>query len=122
MRRSKLLEDSLIELRNMIVDINLSQIPVLVEGNNDINALREIGIETEIIKINMGKSLYNFCEDLAMKYDEIILLLDWDRKGCELTDRVRRILESLGTKCILKYRKKLSQIFPYISSVEEISL
>ncbi len=122
MRRSRLSENTLAELQDMVDDINLSRIPILVEGNNDIDALRKIGIETEIIKLNSGSSVFNFCEALAMKYDEIILLLDWDRKGCELTNKIRRILESLGTRCILKYRRRLAELFPYVSSVEEISL
>ena len=122
MRQKGLSEKSLDKLRDMINEINESEMPIIVEGSNDIKALRKIGIESEIIKLNSGKSLVDFCENLATKYDEVILLLDWDRKGEELTGRVKEILQSYGTKCILKYRKKIERIFPYASAVEEITI
>ena len=106
----------------MIDEINESRIPVIVEGRNDVMALRNIGIEGEIIKLNTGKSIVDFCEDVAKDHGEVILLLDWDRKGEELTVKIRKILRSYGTKSILKYRKKLEEIFPYASSVEEIAI
>ena len=122
MRRRELSERALDELRSMIDEINESRIPVIVEGRKDVIALRDIGIEGEIIKLNTGKSIVNFCEDVAMHYSEVILLLDWDRKGEELTVKIRKILQSYGTKSVLKYRKKLEEIFPYASSVEEIAI
>jgi 5S rRNA maturation endonuclease (ribonuclease M5) len=60
------------------------EIPIIVEGEADVRALRELGLEGEIISINKGLSLFNFCEDLAKKYSKVIILTDWDRKGDQL--------------------------------------
>ena len=115
-------EGALNELRNLINEMNESHVPIIVEGRKDVKALRKIGIEGKIIKLNSGKSIVNFCEDVARDYDEVILLLDWDRKGEELTEKTKKILQSYGTKCILKYRKTIARIFPYASAVEEITI
>jgi 5S rRNA maturation endonuclease (ribonuclease M5) len=60
------------------------EIPIIVEGEADVRALRELGMEGEVISINKGLSLFNFCEDLAKKYSKVIILTDWDRKGDQL--------------------------------------
>jgi 5S rRNA maturation endonuclease (ribonuclease M5) len=58
--------------------------PIIVEGEADIKALRSLGVEGEILHINVGKNLFNLCEEISRKYNEIIILTDWDRKGGHL--------------------------------------
>ena len=55
--------------------------PVIVEGKKDAIALKRIGLIGEIITLHRGKSLYEFCEDIANKFTKVIILLDWDTKG-----------------------------------------
>ncbi len=59
-------------------------VPVIVEGRRDAHALRKLGFSGEIITLHSGKSIYEFCEELTQKYDQVILLLDWDEKGDKL--------------------------------------
>jgi 5S rRNA maturation endonuclease (ribonuclease M5) len=59
-------------------------IPIIVEGMNDEATLRQIGAKGVIIKLNIGSSILNFCEDIGRKYDEVILLPDWDNKGKQI--------------------------------------
>jgi len=56
-------------------------IPVIVEGNKDVSALRKLGLVGEIITLHRGKSLYDFCLDIAERFQKVIILLDWDKKG-----------------------------------------
>ena len=56
-------------------------VPIIVEGEKDIDALRKLSIFGEIIRVNTGVSLTDFCDQLAGKYRDIIILTDWDRKG-----------------------------------------
>lgn len=63
-----------------LYEINKS-VPVIVEGNKDISALRKLGLIGEIITLHRGKSLYDFCSDIAEKFQKVIILLDWDKKG-----------------------------------------
>jgi len=67
-----------------LYEINIS-IPVIVEGNKDVSALRELGLVGEIIPLNGGKNLYDFCFDIAERSQKVIILLDWDKKGESLT-------------------------------------
>lgn len=55
--------------------------PVIVEGKKDAIALKRIGLIGEIITLHRGKSLYEFCEDIANKFTKVIILIDWDTKG-----------------------------------------
>ncbi|HWR59903.1 MAG TPA: toprim domain-containing protein [Thermodesulfovibrionales bacterium] len=55
--------------------------PVIVEGKRDALALRDLGLEGEIITVHRGSSLYEFSEEISEKFPRVILLLDWDDKG-----------------------------------------
>ena len=55
-------------------------IPILVEGDKDIEALYKLNIKGTILSVNKGISLTNFCDNVAQDYKEIIILTDWDRK------------------------------------------
>ena len=68
-------------------------IPVVVEGEKDVDALRRLGLTGEIITLNLGITLIDFCDKIAEKYNEIIILTDWDRKGCFLYHTIERNLE-----------------------------
>ncbi len=57
------------------------RIPIIVEGRNDVSALRKIGLVGEIITLHGGRGIYEFCEDIAERYHRVILLMDWDNKG-----------------------------------------
>src|SRR5512135_2193224 len=59
-------------------------VPVIVEGKKDASALRSLGLIGNIITLHNGKNLYDFCDDIAGRFERVVLLLDWDRKGEEL--------------------------------------
>jgi len=46
--------------------------PIVVEGIKDKIALQSLGITGEIITINAGKSLTDFCDSILARYREII--------------------------------------------------
>lgn len=59
-------------------------IPIIVEGEKDIQALRLLGITGMIIRINRGMSLTDFCDWVTAHFTKIIILTDWDRRGGSL--------------------------------------
>jgi len=79
-------------------------IPILVEGDKDVLALRKLGLAGIIISINKGKSLSDFCDNLARDYKDIIILTDWDRRGGHLGHTIRKNLEG-RVNCNMKYRE-----------------
>lgn len=103
-------EKSLNDLEKILIDLreNNNEIPILVEGDKDIEALKKLEINGIIISYNKGMSVTNFCDDIANKYDKIIILTDWDKKGGQLCYMLKKNL--IGrVDCITDYRKKIAQ-------------
>ena len=82
------IEKALIELRE-----ENKKIPVIVEGEKDIEALKKLGVTGIIISLNSGSSLIDFCDKIAREYKDIIILTDWDKKGGFLCSTIRRNLQ-----------------------------
>ena len=80
------------------------KVPIVVEGDKDVFSLRKLGVIGEIITVNSGLSIIDFCDKIANKYKEIILLTDWDRKGGYICHTIERNLEG-RVKCNLYYRE-----------------
>lgn len=78
--------------------------PIVVEGDKDVYSLRKLGVKGEIITVNSGLSIIDFCDKIAENYKEIILLTDWDRKGGFICHTIERNLEG-RVKCNLYYRE-----------------
>ncbi|RLF28813.1 MAG: topoisomerase [Thermoplasmata archaeon] len=78
--------------------------PILVEGERDIEALRKLDINGKIICINTGMPVSNLCDIISQKHREIILLIDWDRKGGHLCLLIRKNLQG-RVKCNTRYRE-----------------
>lgn len=93
------LEKALSEL----IDENRN-IPIVVEGDKDIQALHKLEVNGIIISVNRGVSLTDFCDTLAQDYKDIIILTDWDRKGGYLCHTIMKNLEG-RVKCNTYYRK-----------------
>lgn len=80
------------------------KIPIVVEGDKDITALHILDINKTIISLNSGLSLTDFCDKLAQKYKEIILLTDWDKKGGYLCGTIVKNLQG-RVKCNTRFRE-----------------
>ena len=93
------LEKALLELRE-----KNKSVPILVEGDKDIEALHKLDIKGEILSVNMGTSLTNFCDRISHEYKDIIILTDWDKKGGRLCHTIRKNLEG-RVNCNAKYRE-----------------
>jgi len=78
-------------------------IPIIVEGEKDIDALHKLDINGLIISLNTGVSLTDFCDNLADKYENIIILTDWDRRGGYLCHTIEKNLQG-RVNCNTEYR------------------
>ncbi len=79
-------------------------IPIIVEGDRDVQALRKLNLTGPIIQYNQGLSAPDFCDQITHKHKAVILLTDWDRRGGRLHFTLKRHLENRVT-CITKYRE-----------------
>jgi 5S rRNA maturation endonuclease (ribonuclease M5) len=68
------------ELIEALHEINKTA-PIIVEGKKDASALRVLGLEGQIITLHNGKKLYEFCAEITERFERVILLSDWDKKG-----------------------------------------
>jgi len=84
-------------------------IPIIVEGKKDELALRKIGANGEIIKLNTGQTILNFCEEIARKYTEVIILPDWDSKGKQLFTKLIQNFKYNNVKTVKKFWREFKR-------------
>ncbi len=131
-RIARFLNDSALEDRAALLDAlddwleRLRQInqtvPILVEGLNDIKALRKLGINGEIIHLHMGNvSIYERVKWMEARYPQVILLLDADPRGRHLRRRVIRYLES-DWETYDEFRQELERLVgEFIRHIEDLA-
>ena len=83
-------------------------VPLLVEGNSDIEALMALGVEGCFVAVKAsGKPMPDVALDVRELADEAIILTDFDREGRERALELACELERLGVKANLTYWKNL---------------
>ena len=94
------------ELEELLTDLREENktVPIIVEGEKDIIALRRLEMTGEIIRFNTGQSVSDFCDSIAQKYQKIILLTDWDWRGGRLGSSIKKHLEN-RVECNMNYRQ-----------------
>jgi len=96
------------------------KIPIIVEGRNDVIALRRLEFSGEIIKLHSRMSVEDFSTLLSRRYSEVILLLDWDHKGRKLTSFLIRHLAAYGVKTDFSLWKLCFSMASQMSNVESL--
>lgn len=81
--------------------------PVIVEGRRDTEALELLGVKNNIITLSKGLSLFTFCEAVSRDWPSVVLLTDWDRKGGQLARRLKEAFEANDTKVNSTIRMQL---------------
>ncbi len=70
-------------------------IPIVVEGQKDVSALHQLNVEGKIVSSKTsGKSFLDILTEIEnLQVREVVLLLDFDRRGVEWTHRLKQHLE-----------------------------
>ena len=86
--------------------------PIVVEGKKDLEALKALNINGRIISAKSGgKSLLDTVTEIETSgVQEIILLLDFDRRGKESTKYLKRQFERTRIKPDISFWHKLSNL------------
>lgn len=97
------------QLLTKLTDETEKGTPIVVEGQNDVTALNEIGVEADFICAkSSGKSFLDILTEVESRgKHEVILLMDFDRRGRELTHRLTRDLERMGINPNLLFWRQL---------------
>ncbi len=102
-------ESEIYEIQHFIKSLNTKKYCiVVVEGKRDEEALRKLGFSGMICQFHRFKGLVKFVDSMP-KYKNLIVLLDYDRKGAYLTKRIILQLEH-RMAVDLSFRRKLVTI------------
>jgi 5S rRNA maturation endonuclease (ribonuclease M5) len=108
--RLKEKEEKLLQILEHLTKESAKGTPIIVEGKNDIETLRALAVKGKIISAKTGgKSFLDVISEVEKSgAREVILLLDFDRRGKELTKRLKQNLEKAKIKPNLTFWIKLS--------------
>jgi 5S rRNA maturation endonuclease (ribonuclease M5) len=101
--------ESIYEVLDKLLAEAIKGIPIIVEGRKDVESLRKLGIEGDIIMAkSSGKTSSDVIREIENKHkQEVIVLLDFDRRGRELTKRLVNQFERGKIKSYLSFWKNL---------------
>lgn len=102
--------DRLEALEALLADLVLDneELPVVVEGEKDVAALRELGLEGEILRAKGPSSVFAVAEHVARHHRKVILLVDWDRGGGHLARLLMEAFDANGVRYDDSYRRALA--------------
>ncbi|MFQ6065458.1 MAG: toprim domain-containing protein [Candidatus Bathyarchaeia archaeon] len=88
------------ELLERLAEKSASGTPVVVEGRNDTDALTKLAIKGDFITAKTsGRSFLDVLREVRDRdTKEVILLMDFDRRGKEWTRRLTQSLEKMRVK------------------------
>lgn len=92
--------EKVLELLDRLAKESAKGTQIIVEGYNDVNTLHRLGIEGNIISAKTrGKSILDVLGEVE-KFGsrEVIVLMDFDRRGRELTKRLVQGFERMRIK------------------------
>lgn len=106
------LEEKIRTFMECLAEESAKGIPIVVEGKRDIEALKVMGVSGQIISAKAhGKPLIEVVSKLeSYGVSEVILLLDFDRKGRELTRHLEEQLERAGIRPNLHFWNGLLEL------------
>ncbi len=95
-------------LERLVVEATKSTL-IVVEGQNDVKALKELAIQGNIISVKTaGKSFLDILTEIEeQNISKVILLLDFDRRGREWAKRLKQRLEEKRIKVDINFWNKL---------------
>ncbi|MFH0971972.1 MAG: toprim domain-containing protein [Candidatus Micrarchaeota archaeon] len=107
----KFLKKTLLELKNGLV---------LVEGKNDLEALKELGIMGNVITATgKNEQIVQRALSILESNQKLILLFDFDSEGERKTKFFRELFLNEGASADVEARKKVRMLFG-IKTIEEL--
>jgi len=102
-------EEKILQILECINEEAAKGKPIIVEGKKDIAALKALAVEGKIITAKTGgKSLLELASEIERTgAKEVILLLDFDRRGKELTKNLKQHVEKAGIKMNMTFWSSL---------------
>ena len=108
--RLKKKEEKILKILNAITEESAKGTPIVVEGKKDVETLRAFGVEGKVVLVKTGgKSFLDVISEIEQTgTSEVILLLDFDRRGKEGTKLLKQHLERAKIKPNIKFWHEFS--------------
>ncbi len=105
-------EEKIEHILELLIGESEKGTPIIVEGKNDVESLRELRVQGRIISAKTGgKSLLDVMSEIEKTgAREVILLLDFDKRGREGTDALKKQLETARIKTDLTFWNGLLRV------------
>ena len=109
------LKEKLEKIRQILSDLveeSAKGMPIVVEGKKDVGALRALGVAGPVLTVKTGGKSFNqaLLEIEQSHAEEVILLMDFDRRGKEGTLHFKENLERINIKPNLMFWRALSAL------------
>jgi 5S rRNA maturation endonuclease (ribonuclease M5) len=103
-------EEKILQILDALLQESEKGTTVVVEGKKDVDALRALGVKGPVLAVKTGgKSFTDAVSEMERKgLSEVVLLLDFDRRGKEGTKRLKQNLERVKIKPNLDFWRALS--------------
>jgi len=104
-KRLEALEEALEELSSLSEDHI-----IIVEGMKDRGALADLGISGETIAVQSEGGPLKVSEKVCASGKEAVILTDWDHKGEQIADELKRDLSALCVRFDTRIRSRLRDV------------
>lgn len=102
--------EAITELIDTVAACSKRKVPIIVEGPNDVKALRKLGITGPILCVKSRRlGLVDFLDSIST-HSEVLILTDFDREGRALAWRLRRDLSQMHVKTNVEIWKQLKAL------------
>jgi 5S rRNA maturation endonuclease (ribonuclease M5) len=110
--RLKEKEEKILRILDVLVEESAKGTPIVVEGKKDVETLRAFGVEGTVISVKTGgKSFLDVISEIEQTGAvEVVLFLDFDRRGKEGTKLLKQNLERAKIKPNVKFWHELSAL------------
>jgi 5S rRNA maturation endonuclease (ribonuclease M5) len=122
--RLKEKQEKILQILNALAEESAKGTPIIVEGKKDVEALRSLGVEGNVITAKTGgKSFLDVvCEIEQAGMAEVVLFLDFDRRGREGTKRLKQGFERVKIKAnVSLWRALLALVGKEVQCIEGLA-
>lgn len=103
------------ELASLLKEVHCYVDVIIVEGARDIKALRNFGCQAEIetlAHVRLGD--YELAEQVASRYNRVLILTDYDAEGIYLNQKFSSIFEHKDVKIDKGLRNRIRRLMTTI--------
>jgi 5S rRNA maturation endonuclease (ribonuclease M5) len=110
--RLKEKEEKILQVLSALAEESAKGKPIVVEGKKDVEALCALGVVGTVLTVKTGgKSFLDAISEIEKTgVPEVILFLDFDRRGKEGTKHLKQSLERAKIKPNIKFWRRLSAL------------